>query len=61
VVRVLIPEMSVNKKGRILWNPPHPAVFSRSGTQISAQLQLGYCPEVAVLAEAAPVDFGTLR
>jgi hypothetical protein len=24
-------------------------------------VKLAYCPEVAVLAEAAPADFGTLR
>ena len=51
--------MNIIKKGRILWNPPDLAVLPRNRSMTSTEL--AYCPEVAVLADAAPAaGFGTL-
>jgi hypothetical protein len=51
--------MSINKKGRILSNPPDPVVLPRDRKITSPEL--AYCPDVAVLAEVAPAAFGMLR
>jgi len=53
--------MSIKKKGRIL-SESSPVLRSvLQGVSALPLVELAYCPDVAALAEVAPVPFGTLR
>ncbi len=50
--------MATKKGEDSLWNPPCLSVPQGVRALLT---ELAYCPGVAVLAEVAPVAFGTLR